>query len=315
MKHSLLTSCALAWLGLVVATGLLAPWLPLPYDPAAADLTQLAVPPSWQGTAPHYLGTDPLGRDLLGGLVAGARHLVLLLVPATVLATAAGALLGGAAGYWGNQQLRLPLPAWLLALGAAWWGLRLPAAVGLGAAFLLVLATRPKRGGLALPLDTVVLGMTTLLGVVPRLLLLLVWVSGPPLGSGGLLLLLALLAWPDTARLVRTHMRQVRGQPFIEAASALGLPPGRVWWHHALPAACRPLRAFAPITLAGLVGLDSTLSFLGVGTAATSSWGLLLGEVRLEPGAWWLVAGPGLSLLLTLLALQLLSRQSASQPQ
>ncbi|RZK52868.1 MAG: ABC transporter permease subunit [Hymenobacter sp.] len=311
MKRSLLSFCAWGWLTLVAATGLLAPWLPLPYDPATADLAQLAVPPGWQGPAPHYLGTDPLGRDLLAGLVFGARHLVLVLVPATVLATVAGALLGGAAGYWGNQRLRLPLLPLVLGLGTGWWWLRLPLAAGAGAALLLlVLSTYPRHRRLAFPLDSLVVGVVTLLGAIPRLLLLLVWAAGPPLGNGGLLLLLALLAWPDTARLIRTQMRRVRGEPFVEAALALGLPPGRVWWHHALPAACRPLYAFAPITLAALVGLDSTLGFLDINP--TSSWGLLLGELRLEPSAWWLVAGPGLALLTTLLALQLLARRYSS---
>ena len=308
MKYSWLLYCAWGWLALVATTGLLAPWLPLPHGPATADLAQLAVPPGWQGPAPHYLGTDPLGRDLLAGLVFGAQHLTLVLVPATLVATVAGALLGGAAGYWGNQQLRLPLLTLLLVLGASWWWLRLPTTVGLGATLLLLLlGAYSKRRSWAFPLDSLLAGTITLLGAIPRLLLLLVWAAGPPLGNGGLLLLLALLVWPDTARLVRTQMRRVRGEPFVEAALALGLPPRRVWWRHALPAACRPLRTFAPITLAALVGLDSTLGFLGINAA--SSWGLLIGELRMEPSAWWLVAGPGLALLLTLLALQLLARR------
>lgn len=313
MSRHMATYGALGWLALVALVGLLAPWLPLPYSPYTPDLTHFAAAPSWQGPLPHYLGTDPWGRDVLAGLVFGARHLLLVLLPATVLATAAGALLGGAAGYWGNRQLRLPLPVGLLALAAGGWWLRLPAGLVLGLlAVVAVLAGRNWRRGFPLPLDSLVLGASTLLGVVPRLLLLLAVVAGPPLGSGGLLLLLALLAWPGTARLVRSQMQRVRVAPFVEAARALGLQPGRVWWRHALPAACRPLRAFAPLTLAALVGLDTTLAFLGVGeTVAANSWGQLLGALRQEPTAWWLVAGPGLVLLLTMLALQLLARPIA----
>jgi peptide/nickel transport system permease protein len=175
-----------------------------------------------------------------------------------------------------------------------------------------MLAGRWRRGW-ALPLDGLVLGASTLLGTVPRLLLLLAFAAGPPLGEGWLLLLLALLAWPDMARLVRTQMRQVRTLPYVEAARAAGLPAVRVWWRHALPAACQPLRAFAPLTLAALIGLESTLAFLGIGYAETTiSWGQLLGELRQAPGAWWLVAGPGTLLLATLLALQLLARRSAA---
>ncbi|NML67417.1 ABC transporter permease [Hymenobacter sp. RP-2-7] len=303
---------ALGWLALVAAVGLLAPWLPLPYSATAPDLANIAAPPTWHGPAPHYAGTDPLGRDVLAGLVAGSRQLLLLSLPATALATALGALSGGAAGYWGNHGLRLPGWAGLLGLAAAWWGLRPPLLVGLGVALpLAVLLVRYWRRGWAVPLDGLVLGASTLLGTVPRLLLVLAFAAGPPLGTGWLLVLLVLLAWPDMARLVRTQMRQVRTLPYVEAARAAGLPTGRVWWHHALPAASQPLRAFAPLTLAALIGLESTLAFLGIGySEATVSWGQLLGELRQAPGAWWLVAGPGTLLLATLVALQSLARRS-----
>lgn len=303
---------ALGWLVLVAAVGLLAPWLPLPYSATAPDLANMAAPPTWQGPAPHYAGTDPLGRDLLAGLVVGARQLLLLSLPATALATTLGALLGGSAGYWGNRGLRLPAWVGVLGLAATWYWLRPPLLVGLGVALLpLALLARCWRRGWALPLDGLVLGAGTLLGTVPRLLLVLAFAAGPPLGDGWLLALLALLAWPDMARLVRTQMRQVRTLPYVEAARAAGLPAARVWWRHALPAACRPLRAFAPLTLAALIGLESTLAFLGIGySETTTSWGQLLGELRQAPGAWWLVAGPGTLLLVTLLALQVLARRA-----
>jgi peptide/nickel transport system permease protein len=130
---------ALVWLLLVGGVGLAAPWLPLPYAAATPDLLQVSAPPSWQfPSPPHYLGTDPLGRDVLAGLVAGAHRLLLLSLPAVLLATAAGALAGAAAGYWGNRHLRLPLAAATGALGAAWWALALP---GRFVASSLVLAT------------------------------------------------------------------------------------------------------------------------------------------------------------------------------
>lgn len=313
-----LTWLALAWLVLVGAVGLLAPWLPLPYAAATPDLLHMAAPPSWPGAGPaHYLGTDPLGRDVLAGLVAGARRLVLLSLPAVMLATLAGALAGAAAGFWGNRQLRLPLVAAVGALAAAWWALALPGSallvVGLGGALLLTIlvgrrsarAARQPELTFAFPLDSLVLGAATLLGAIPRLILLVVLAAGPPLTQPRLLGLLALIAWPEAARLVRGQMLRVRAQPFIEAARASGLPAGRIWWHHALPHACRPLFAFAPLSLAGLIGLESALAFLGIGQGPDAvSWGSLLATARQDPTAWWVVAGPGLALLGTLLALQ-----------
>jgi peptide/nickel transport system permease protein len=309
---------ALGWLALLGGVALAAPWLPLPYAPSTPDLLHIAAPPAWDASGPaHYLGTDPLGRDVLAGLVAGARRLVLLTLPAVVLATLFGALTGGAAGFWGNRQLRLPLAAASWALAAAWWALNLPPqevlSLLVSASLLLTLlawqaarrASRCARYTFALPLDSLVLGATTLLGSVPRLILLVALAAGPPPTAAQLIGLLALLAWPEAARLVRGQMRWVRAQPFIEAAQASGLPTGRIWWHHALPHACRPLLAFAPLSLAGLVGLESSLAFLGIGQGPdVVSWGSQLATMRQDSTAWWVAAFPGLALLITLLALQ-----------
>lgn len=304
---------AAAWLLLLLGVGALAPWLPLPYQAATPDLLQVAAPPDWQALGPvHYLGTDPLGRDVLACLVAGAQRLLLLSLPAVVLATLAGALAGAAAGYWGNRQLRLPLALLAWGVAAAWWGLALPGRLPLLALVVLAMLLsfsswrwQTNRLTFALPLDSLVLGAITMLGAVPRLILLVAFAAGPPLALLPLVGLLVLIAWPDTARLVRGQMLQVRALPFIEAARASGLPTNRIWWHHALPHACRPLLAFAPLSLARLIGLETALAFIGMGQGPdVVSWGSLLATMRQAPSAWWIAAGPGLALLLTLLALQ-----------
>jgi peptide/nickel transport system permease protein len=105
-------------------------------------------------------------------------------------------------------------------------------------------------------------------------------------------------------------MLRVRELPFVAAARAAGIAPVRVWYRHALPHACRPLLATAPLSLAGLIGLESTLAFLGVGRSPDiPSWGNLLGTLQQEPGAWWILASAGGALILTLVALQQLARQ------
>ncbi|TPG67226.1 ABC transporter permease [Hymenobacter nivis] len=307
---------ALGWLALLGALALLAPVLPLPYPPAQPDLAHISLPPFAAGST-HWLGTDPQGRDVLAELVFGTRTALGLSVAAAVLASAAGALLGGAAGFWRNR-LRLPLVSGVGLLGGLWWALALP---GAGAGLVVAVAglagsgwapaRRPPR--LPVPLDAVVLGATALLGAVPRLVLVVVLAGSVALGPAGLLGVLVLTSWAGPARLVRAEMLRVGVQPFVAAARALGLPPGRVWWRHALPAACAPLRTAFPLGLAGLLGLESTLSFLGMGLPPeVPSWGRLLNTARLEPTAWWLVAGPGGLLLLTMLALQALSRPASA---
>lgn len=306
---------AASWLVLLGAAGLLAPALPLPFAPGVPDLLHVAEPPDWSA---HWLGTDLLGRDVATELLFGARQVVLLSLPAALLAAVAGALAGGSAGYWGNRGCRPPLAAWLLGLALGWWLGALPGGwplTGLlfgAAALAWWLGPRWPwlgRRAWALPLDSLLQAAITLLGAVPRLLLVLVLASGPALSTSQLLLLLVAVTWPESARQVRAQMLQVRALSFVEAARAAGLSPGRVWLRHALPHACRPLRATVPLSLAGLVGLETTLSFLGVGRPPDiSSWGQLLGMLRQEPGAWWLLAGAGGCLLLTLLALQRLAR-------
>ena len=312
---------AAGWLALLAATGLLAPWLPLPYPPAAPDLLHMATPPR----PPHYLGTDPLGRDVLAGLVAGAQRLVLLSLPAVGLATLVGAIAGSAAGFWGNRRLRLPLASAGGLAAAAWWLAALPARTPVAGLLLAAAAAtwhhrhRAAGGGpvprtLALPLDSLVLGAIALLGAVPRLILLVALAAGPPLSFWQLLGLLTLVAWPETARLVRAQTLRVRVQPFVDAAQASGLPPWRIWLRHVLPHACLPLLAFAPLSLAGLIGLENALAFLGIGQAPDQvSWGSLLATVRQDPTAWWVVAAPGLALFCTLLALQQLARTLAGR--
>ena len=308
---------ATGWLVAVAAVGLLAPWLPLPFPAGVPDLLHVAEPPSWAAPR-HWLGTDLFGRDVLTELLFGARQVVLLSIPATVLAALAGALAGGSAGFWGNRGCRLPLAAWLLMLAAVWWLAALPgggqaAGLLLGAAALAWWAA-PRlpwvgRAVWPLPLDSLFQAAVMLLGAVPRLVLVLALAAGPPLSTGHLLLLLVAVAWPEPARQVRAQMLRVRTLPFVEAAHAAGLPTHRIWLRHALPHACRPLQATVPLSLAGLIGLETTLAFLGVGRPPDiSSWGQLLSMLRQEPGAWWLLASAGGALLLTLLALQRLAR-------
>lgn len=311
------------WLVLVLSSGLLVPWLPLSFPPAVPDLLHVAEAPAWGASPAHWLGTDPQGRDVLTELLYGARQAVSISLPATVLATLVGALVGGASGFWGNSGVRLPWAGLLAGAATVWWGLALPGrwAVSISLAGMACLAwwagrrsPTAKPSGWPVPLDSIFQSTLTLLGAVPRLVLVLVFAAGPALGTSQVVALLVLVAWPEPARQVRAQMLRVRELPFVEAARAAGLPPTQVWYRHALPHACQPLLATAPLSLAGLIGLESTLAFLGVGRPPdVPSWGNLLGTLQQEPGAWWVLASAGGALVLTLVALQQLAQQLAKR--
>lgn len=302
------------WLALVGLVALLAPLLPLPYAASVPDLSHIAEAPC--GAASHWLGTDPEGRDVLSVLVFGTRTAVLLTLPAAVLAATIGALAGGAAGFWGNRA-RMTAPYWLLAAGGAWWALPLPlpalgltvAAIGGGCALAAGRRKQPLPAW-PVPINAVVMGAAATLGTVPRLVLVVAMAAGTGVSTPGLLVLLTLTTWPHSARLVRAQMLRVRALPFVEAAQAAGVPAGQIWLRHALPHALQPLRTALPLSVASLLGLESTLSFLGIGLPPdVASWGRLMATVRDEPGAWWALVFPAICLSATIVSLTTISRR------
>ncbi|UOQ98562.1 ABC transporter permease [Hymenobacter sp. 5317J-9] len=303
---------AAAWLGLLALMAVAAPLLPLPYPPNVPDLAHVSQAPLAPGH--HWLGTDPQGLDVLSLLVYGSRTAVFITFPAAVIAAVIGALLGGAAGFGGNR-LRADAGYWLLATGAAWWALRLPApALGLLAAVGGVARLLWRRGqgpayGAPLPLDAVVMGAATALDTIPHLVLVLAVAAGTGgVSAPGLLALLAFTAWSTPARLVRAQMLRTRALPFVEAAQAAGVPAWQIWLKHSMPHAINPLRAAFPLSIARLLGLESTLSFLGVGLPPeAASWGRLMASFRYDTSAWWTFIFPASILAFSILSLYSLS--------
>ena len=307
---------ALAWLLGLALLALLVPVLPLPFAAGVPDLAHVAEAPA--GANRHWLGTDPQGCDVLSGLLFGARTALLLTLPAALLATLLGGLAGGVAGFWGNH-LRVSLPISGLVAIALAWGLGAPplaVAIGAGALGALWGGCRLLRlsATIAVPLDSLVLAAASGLDTVPRLVLILVLVARGGLSVVGLGLVLGLTSWSGPARLVRARMLAVKAFPFVEAARASGLPAVRVWWHHALPHALSPLQTALPLSLAALLALESTLSFLGVGLPPdTPSWGQQLAAARQQPQAWWAITFPALAIFITILSINvLISRKTMS---
>ena len=299
---------------MVVLAALLAAELPLPFLPGKLDLAHVAQPPF--GPDDHWLGTDPQGRDVLSMLVFGARTAVLLTLPAAILSALLGAVAGGAAGFWGNRA-RVSIPYWLMAIGGGWWALGLPVpmlgvfAATLGAGMALTGWWRKRAlPAWPVPINALVMGGATTLDTIPRMVLVVALAARASVSMPGLLVLLTLTSWPHPARLVRAQMLRVRTLPFVEAAKASGVSAGQIWFKHALPHALQPLRTALPLSIAGLLGLESTLSFLGIGLPPNvASWGRLLATVRDDPGTWWAFIFPAICLIMSLISLNVLGRK------
>ncbi len=116
------------------------------------------------------------------------------------------------------------------------------------------------------------------------------------------------VSWLTMARVVRGQVLSLKGQPFVEAARAIGAKPTRIFRKHLLPNLMGPIIVYATLTVPQAILQESFLSFLGIGVKPPlPSWGNLaaegLSEVNLYRSHWWLLFFPCLLLGVTLLAL------------
>lgn len=321
---------------------LLADILPLPYDPNHLDFTHLYLPPFGMespagNSSSHWLGTDGLGRDVLANVVYGCRTSFLISFTAMGLATALGLVLGSLAGFCGDRCIRVSYPSLLFfsfALAAAWFYglyrrqyLLADAAAASSAAFSFEIAkclaimsffgilayglrlvwSRLNGSGQSfyLPVDQLVLKSIEIISVIPRLILILCLTAFAYPSLPALILLISLTYWAGPARLVRAELLKVTSLAYVQAAEALGLPPGLVFRRYALANSLGSVAVAFTFGVTSLLALESTLSFLGIGIPAElASWGRLMAGIRLNLSAWWLVLIPGGFLSLTVLSLQ-----------
>ncbi len=118
---------------------------------------------------------------------------------------------------------------------------------------------------------------------------------------------IAIVSWPPVARLVRGEVLSLRTREFVEAASLSGLSNSQIILRHVLPNALPPIIVLASLMVAQAILLESSLSFLGLGDPNIMSWGYMIGAARtVIRTAWWLSFLPGMAILLTVLALNLI---------
>lgn len=140
----------------------------------------------------------------------------------------------------------------------------------------------------------------------PLVLVLGIQAAVPRATVATLFLAIALTRWPEVARLVRAEVLQVATKDYIMAARALGASPLRVLRRHIAPNIRGQLIVLGAIGVPAVILIEASLDFLRVGTpAGAASWGETMSEFRDAPGAWWLLAFPGVFLFVTIVALNL----------
>lgn len=161
-------------------------------------------------------------------------------------------------------------------------------------------------------IDWALMRITDVFLSIPLLPLLLVLTaivaassSKAALNFGVIVLIIGALSWMSVARLVRASFLSLREREFAEAARAVGNNDGRIIFRHLLPNAVAPIVVQATLDVAGVIVLESTLSFLGLGIQPpTASWGNMLSNAQSNlQTAWWAAVFPGLCILVTVLAI------------
>jgi peptide/nickel transport system permease protein len=219
-----------------------------------------------------WFGGDSVGRDVFVRVLYGARTSLLVALVSTLVAVFIGVTFGLLAGYF--------------------------------------------RG----PLDTLISRFTDIMLAIP-ILLFAIGISAACGTSkngcvGGLIqpgvptviFVISLFSWPYIARIVRGNTLSIREKEFIEAARSLGAGNARIMFREVLPSLVAPIIVYMTYLIPSNILFEAALSYLGLGVPQnTPSWGQMLSDAAgVFDVAWWLMLFPGLFLIATTLAFNLL---------
>lgn len=134
------------------------------------------------------------------------------------------------------------------------------------------------------------------------LILMIIAMLGPNIYN--VMIVIGLTSWPGIARLIRGEILSVKEREYVYAAKAIGCSDMRVLFKHILPNALAPVLVSATLGIGDAILIESGLSFLGLGVQPPMpSWGNILtsGKDYIQY-CWWLTLFPGLAILITILA-------------
>lgn len=137
------------------------------------------------------------------------------------------------------------------------------------------------------------------------LILMIIAMLGPNIYN--VMIVIGITSWPGIARLIRGEILSVKEREYVYAAKAIGASDMRILFRHILPNALAPVLVSATLGIGDAILIESGLSFLGLGVQPPMpSWGNILtsGKDYIQY-AWWLTLFPGLAILITILAYNL----------
>ncbi|MEX0694774.1 MAG: ABC transporter permease [Rhodospirillales bacterium] len=204
------------------------------------------------------LGTDVAGRDILAGLVHGARVSLLIGVLSSLTATIIGVTFGAIAGYYGGR------------------------------------------------IDDLLMRTTEFFLCIPSFVLAVVLVAIFQPDVVTITIAIAVVSWPSVARLARGEFIAHRDREYVQGCRAIGMPDWEIIVLQILPNALPPIIVVSSLMVATAILTESGLSFLGLSDPNLVSWGYMIGVARtVLRTAWWMAAIPGVMILVTVLAINL----------
>jgi peptide/nickel transport system permease protein len=157
-------------------------------------------------------------------------------------------------------------------------------------------------------IDSILMRFVDIMLCFPTFFLILAVIALLEPSIWNIMLIIGVTGWMGVARLVRAEVLSIKERDYVMAARTIGASDARIIFRHILPNAAAPVLVAATLGIAGAILTESALSFLGIGVQPpTPSWGNILtsGKDYLE-FAWWLSLFPGLAILVTVLAYNLL---------
>lgn len=156
------------------------------------------------------------------------------------------------------------------------------------------------------PVDDLLMRFTELFQTIPQFIFAIVVVAILSPSVANVTIAIALVSWPSVARLVRGEFLALREREFVQASIAIGMGDLRIILTQILPNALGPIIVTGSLMVATAILTEAGLAFLGLGDPNVMSWGTIIGGGRdALRSAWYITAIPGLAILLTVLALNL----------
>lgn len=237
----------------------------------------------------HIFGVDGDGRDVFSRTIYGARVSLIVAAIATFLATLGGVISGLIAGYFRGWidtivsrfvDVLLAIPYLMLAIGLA-------AACTFTSSDTGAHSSGGCLGGLVKP------------------------------GLGVVIFVISFTSWTFMARIIRGETLSLREKEFVEAARAAGASHTQIIFKEVLPNLVAPIIVYASILVPQVILYEAALSFLGIGVVDQPSWGQMIADATSDFSTyWWYMLFPGLALLFTVLAFNLVgdAMQDALNP-